>query len=90
MAYTWESGSLTTGAGTATMQSGLQPNCMMLGWHVQHQVQGIHKPGCTSGPSLGTPVLQSHSDATPCPRMTSRVFRGEDFLFLERQHICAI
>ena len=43
----------------------LQPNCMMLGWHAQHQVQGILMPGCTSGPSLGTPLLQPHSDTNP-------------------------
>ena len=43
----------------------LQPNCMMLGWHAQHEVQGVLKPGCTSGPSLGTPVLQPHSNACP-------------------------
>ena len=68
----------------------LQPNCTMLGYHVQHHVQVILMPGCTCGPSLSTPILQSHSDATPCLRMTSRVTRGEDLLFLEQQHNCAI
>ena len=28
-------------------------------------------PGCTRGPSLSTPILQPHSNATPCLKMTS-------------------
>ena len=61
-------GRLTMAAGTNSMQASLQRSCMVLGWHAQHQVQGILMPGSTRRPSLGTPVLQPHSDAAPCPR----------------------
>lgn len=40
--------------------------------------------------SFDTPILQPHSNATPFSRMTLRVTRGQDLLFLERQHDCAM